>query len=231
MNQKTATAIILRRTDFGEADRILTVLTPDDGKMRLMARGVRRVKSKLAGGIELFSVSHITYITGRGEIGTLVSTRLDKHFGTIIKDIDRVQLGYELIKRLDTATEDEAESTYFDLLHHGFMALDDPSIPTDLIRLWFDAQLLGIGGHVPNLHTDTTGAKLAAEQQYNFDIEAMTFTPHSSGRFAAADIKFLRLLFSATAPQVLAKIEGHESYAKRTRSLVTAMSQQYIQNT
>ena len=230
MNQRITTAIILRRIAYGEADRILSVLTPDQGKLRLIARGVRRVKSKLAGGIELFSVSQVTYIPGRGEIGTLVSSRLERHYGNIIKDIDRVQLGYELIKRLDKSTEDQADAEYFTLLQRGFEALDEPTIPLDLIQLWFNAQLLQLNGHEPNLRTDTTGNKLEASQKYNFDIEAMTFAAHPSGRFAAADIKFLRLLFSKTAPQVLAKVTGLEELGKRVRPLVTAMSQQYIQN-
>ena len=51
-------AIVLRRTDYGEADRILQLLTPS-GKRSVIARGVRKEKSKLAGGIELFSVSDV----------------------------------------------------------------------------------------------------------------------------------------------------------------------------
>jgi DNA repair protein RecO (recombination protein O) len=49
--------IVLTRTDYGEADRILHFLTPDQGKIAGIAKGVRKSKSKLAGGIELFSVS------------------------------------------------------------------------------------------------------------------------------------------------------------------------------
>jgi len=43
--------IVLARTDFGEADRILTFLTPDNGKVKAIAKGVRKQKSKMAGGI------------------------------------------------------------------------------------------------------------------------------------------------------------------------------------
>jgi recombinational DNA repair protein (RecF pathway) len=57
---------------------------PDSGKLSLMAKGVRKVKSKLAGGIELFSTSEITYIPGRGSVGTLVSSRLMRHYGGIV---------------------------------------------------------------------------------------------------------------------------------------------------
>ena len=125
MNQIQTTGIILSRTDYGEADRIITVLTPNQGKLRLMAKGVRKSNSKLAGGIELFSVSQLSYIKGRGEISTLVSTRLVKHYGNIVKNIDRVQLGYSIIKMLNKTTEDQPEEAYFELLQKGFEALDE----------------------------------------------------------------------------------------------------------
>jgi len=115
MKQVVTKGIILARTDFGEADRIITVLTPE-GKVRLMAKGVRRIKSKLAGGIELFSISYITYIPGKGDVSTLISTRLDTYFSTIVSDINRTMFGYDVLKLINRATEDLAGNEYFELL-------------------------------------------------------------------------------------------------------------------
>jgi DNA repair protein RecO (recombination protein O) len=61
------TAIVLQRTNYGEADRILQLLTPE-GKQGVMARGVRREKSRLAGGIELFAICEVVISEGRGEV-------------------------------------------------------------------------------------------------------------------------------------------------------------------
>ena len=47
-------AIILRRADFGEADRMVTIFTPDRGKLKLLAKGARKTNSRKAGHIELF---------------------------------------------------------------------------------------------------------------------------------------------------------------------------------
>src|ERR1035437_5796157 len=141
MKQFVTKGIILTRTEFGEADRIITLLTPDHGKLHLMAKGVRRIKSKLAGGIELFSVSSITYVLGRGELGTLISTRLIKHYHNIVKDIDRTMLGYDFIKCLNKVTEDDPGAEYFDFLDRTFEALDDAKISAAIIKLWFDIQL------------------------------------------------------------------------------------------
>ena len=73
MKQQTTPAIILRRTNYGEADRIVTFLTPI-GKIRAMVKGVRRSKSKLAGGIELFSESTVTFLETRGDLARVVSS-------------------------------------------------------------------------------------------------------------------------------------------------------------
>jgi DNA repair protein RecO (recombination protein O) len=228
VKQILTTGIILSRTDYGEADRIITVLTPDRGKLRLMARGVRKIKSKLAGGIELFSTSHITYIAGKGELVTLISTRLIKHYGHIIEDIDRVQLGYELIKLLNKATEDHPEAEYYHLMEQAFAALDDLNISLELIRTWFSAQLLRQAGHSPNLKTDTNDRILNPETSYNFDTEAMTFTPHAAGTYTADRIKCLRLLFSAHPMSDIQKVQGLNELLSDLSPLVRTMLTSYI---
>lgn len=222
MKQLVTTAIILSRTDFGEADRILTLLTPDHGKLRLLARGVRRVKSKLAGGIELFSVSHITYARGRGELGTLVSTRLITHYANIVTDIGRTMAGYDLIKQLNKITEDEPEPEYFELLKHTFEALNDASVPVQLTQFWFAAQLKRLGGHTPNLQTDETGRKLVADQLYDFDFDRQTFIANPlSGHFNANHIKFLRLVFAGNTPKALCQVQGIGALLKESTVIIS----------
>lgn len=225
MRQLVSPAIILSRTNFGEADRILTLLTPDYGKLSLLAKGVRRVKSKLAGGIELFSVSEITFIKGRGEVGRLISTRLIKHCAHIVTDLERTMLGYELISRLNKATEDEPEPEYFELLRQVFEALNDPSMPLSLIVFWFDAQLLRLGGHSPNLRTDVSGAALQPDQTYNFNFDRMAFEQlPSGGRFAPAHVKFLRLTFAGNPPKALLQVQGVGELLAATEPLVQQLA-------
>ncbi len=225
MKQIVTTAIVLGRTNYGEADRIITLLTPDHGKLRLMAKGVRRIRSKLAGGIELFSVSDITFIRGRGEIGTLVSARLRQHYAHIVGDIDRTMLGYELIKQLGRGTEDEPGVEYFDLLVQAFEALDDVSIDVNLIKLWFAMQLLRLDGHTPNLQSDVSGIKLSADLTYNFDYDRMTFVAAADGTFSADTIKFLRLGFSGNSPKILQKVRGSAGLVTDSNQLVRMISE------
>ncbi len=228
MNQIVTDGIILSRTDYGEADRIITLLTPDHGKVRLMAKGVRRVKSKLAGGIELFSVSTLTFVKGRGEIGTLVSTRLVRHYGRIVEDLDRTMLGYELIKQLNKTTEDHPELEYFDLLRQIFEALDDPSVSLELVRFWSAAQLLRLGGHSPNLQTDADGNKLDPAQMYGFDFDHMCFAAAPHGKFTAGHIKFLRLGFAGHLAKTLAQVQGGAALAQDLAPLMATMLQTHL---
>ncbi len=223
-------AIILRRTDYGEADRILTLLTPDHGKLSLIAKGVRRSKSKLAGGIELFSVSEISFIHGRSEIGTLISTRLIRYYANIVSDVNRTMLGYDLIRILHKATEDEPDPEYFELLEQGFGALDDLTIDLRLIRVWFTMQLLRLDGHSPNLEQDSDGAKLSADARYTFSFDDMAFAGHPEGQFGADDIKFLRVGFAGNRAEIMQKITGLETLLDASTPLLQTMAQTYIRS-
>ncbi len=218
MQRFNTTAIVLARTDYGEADRILTLLTPCQGKLKAIAKGVRKSKSKLAGGIELFSVSEISYIVGRSDINTLISTRLVKHYGSIVKDLNRTALAYDTIKLINKTTEDQPEEAYFNLLRQGFEALDSPNINLDLINSWFSAQLLKLAGHSPNLTFEKNGQKLIVGQKYDFDYEAMVFYPGKT--YNSDQIKFLRLIFSNNKLEILQKIQNLEGLVKETQSLV-----------
>ncbi len=228
MKQLQTTGIILSRTDYGEADRILTLLTPQYGKLHVIARGVRKVKSKLAGGIELFSVSNISFIKGRGELATLTSTRLIKHYSGIVKDLQRTMLAYDLIKQLNRATEDEPDMDYFELLESAFMALDSATIDLSVIRIWFAMQLLRLGGHSPNLRTDTSGSALQPGQKYNFDFERMAFAPAPNGRFTPNHIKWMRLGFSDNSPKVLQQVSGVDELLPDIIPIVQTMLSNHI---
>ncbi len=230
MKQFTTQGIILTRTDFGEADRILTFITPDHGKVKAIAKGVRKSKAKLAGAVELFSVSELTMVVGRGEINTLISARLARHYGQIVKDIDRTNAAYEVLRILNKATEDKTEQEYFELLDMVLAAFDDTSIEVGLTELWFRMQLLKIAGHSPNLHSDVRGAKLSQSGSYDFQHERMHFVPKlvREGQYNTDQIKFLRLGFAARSPGVLQRVQGAQGLAEATRPLVHSMLQTYV---
>ena len=227
MKQLNSKGVVLTRTDYGEADRIITFLTPDQGKVRVIAKGVRRQKSKLAGGIELFSISDITYIIGRGDLHTLVSTRLEQHFGNIVKDIDRTMLGYEFLKIINRVLEDEGGEEYYILLVAGLAALNSPTTPKDLSECWFLVQLMRLHGHLPNLTHDVKGGDLPKDGIFKFSIDDMAFFASPNGEFTQNHIKLLRLL-AYNPPENLLQVTGLASYLADLTPLVRTMSRQYV---
>jgi DNA repair protein RecO len=215
MKTIVTTGVVLSRTDYGEADRILHFLTPDHGKITAIAKGVRKSKSKLAGGIELFSVSELSFIVGRSEIYTIISARLDKHYDNIVKELKRTNVGYDFLRLINKSTEDNTDPEYFELR---------------IISLWFSAQLIKMAGHTPNLKTDCEGAKLAEGSSYKFDFGSMCFDLDKSGQnvFNANHIKFLRLGFAAAKPQILHQVKNTNEISGQISPLIQSILQNFI---
>jgi len=220
--------IVLSRVDYGEADRIITFLTNDAGKLTVIAKGVRRTKSKLAGAVELFSTSELVYVQGRGTMGTLVSARLIKHYGNIVKQVDRTMAGYDLLKMLAKSTEDAAEDVYYGLLEHALAGLDDISVPLIVIQTWFSAQLLRLAGHMPNLITSVDGTKLLPDVRYEFDFEAVAFKMNEVGTFDANQIKILRLMFADSRPKLIANVDGSLDYARQLEPFIVTLRHDHL---
>lgn len=222
--------IVLSRRDYQEADRILNVLTPDHGRISLIAKGVRRPKSKLAGGIELFTINELTIMPSKSDLKTLISSRMHTNYGNIVKDIQRTMFGYDLLKQLHRYMEDEAGPEYFDLLSGAFEGLNDEALSTDFIDFWFIVQMLKITGHSPSLLTDTEGNKLSADDKYLFDFEATAFRQHNAGTYTANHIKLLRLAHASNNPSVLKQVSDADGYMVDTLNLARNLLRQYISN-
>jgi len=227
MNQLSSKAVILTRTDYGEADRIITFLTPEHGKVRAIAKGVRKQKSKLAGGIELFSISDITYIKGKSELHTLVSTRLDVHFGNIVKDIDRTMLGYDMLKILARVLEDEGGPEFYELLVGSLKVLDNLEAPKDLAEASYLLQLMRLLGHLPNFTHDIKGKEMAPDASFQFSLDDMGFFEIPSGPYNQNHIKLLRLL-SHNTPDKLLSVAKLKDYLADVIPIVRSMARQYV---
>jgi len=208
MKTARTNAIVLRRTNYGEADRILQLLTPE-GRRSVMARGVRKQKSKLAGGIELFAISEVVLGEGKGELGILTSARLVHFYNHIIEDYDRLQFGYMVISLITKASETIDEPDWYDLLAEILMALDNRTIDLRLTQTWFFLHYATLLGHQLNLEIDISGTKLSSETRYRYDSGEQGLVERLNGPVTAEHIKLLRLI--ATRPlKILAQIGGIE---------------------
>jgi len=205
-------AIVLRRTDYGEADRILQLLTPE-GKRSVIARGVRKEKSRLAGGIELFSISDVVIHSGRGELGVLTSARLIEHYDALVRDLDLIEQGGALMRAVNVRAEHADSDEFFGITKQVFGAMqkhvsDAPETRwKDVLRAWWGINLVRASGEDVNLHFDTNGEKLVPEQRYYWDEEQAALAKASGGRIGADHIKLMRVMYAMPAEAAL-KVRG-----------------------
>jgi DNA repair protein RecO (recombination protein O) len=136
----TTDAIVLSRFDYGEADRILTILTPGSGKLKAIAKGIRRPTSRIGGSLEPFAELRIALARGRTfDVVTQVEVI---HPWLRLRD-DLVSFGTaSYMAEMADRTQEErhaAESVYL-LLKRGYELLDAGMDPGRVAR-WFEMHL------------------------------------------------------------------------------------------
>lgn len=209
MSTERTTAIILRRTNYGEADRVLTLLTPL-GQRSAIAKSVRREKSRLAGGVELFAISDVVITTSKGGLGILTSARLIHFYHHIIEDYDRLQFGYETTNLVTKASEQIDDSGWYEVLSEVYMGLDNATISLQLTQTWFYLRYAELTGYAFNLERDVTGQPLDSSKMYMYDVHEKGFRLSEQGDISASHIKLLRLI--ANKPiAIVGQIGGVES--------------------
>lgn len=206
MSTQRTEAIVLRRTNYGEVDRIVQFITPN-GKVSAIAKGVRKQKSKLAGGIELLAISDITLHGGRGDLAVVTSARLVTFFDHILGDYDRLQFAYVVLKDIAKASEQLDEPDFFDITHTALSSLNQTNISPNIVELWYRLRMASLLGVAVNLDRDDTGMQLVEDARYRFDPESMTFVFDPRGEFTSDHIKLLRMA-SVGTPEVVAHIKG-----------------------
>ncbi|MBP5511845.1 DNA repair protein RecO [Candidatus Saccharibacteria bacterium] len=207
-NDVRTQAIILHRTKYGETDRILNLLTPE-GRKSCVAKGVRKEKSKLAGGIEMFTVSEVViHESEKSDMGILTSAKMTKSYMNIISDLDRFELGSKIIKLSNKVSESVDSPELFNLVNQCFWALDK-NLSRALIESYFLFNLSRISGEEVNLHRDTLGDKLDSETIYAWNTYENALMPEPRGNIKADHIKLMRLMLTSPLETVL-KVQAKE---------------------
>lgn len=226
-------AIVLKRTDLGEADRILTLFTPYKGKVHAIAKGVRRPTSKKAGHLELLCHSQLQMALGRNlDIVTQAEGR--ENFLHLRTQLWHMTCGFYLAELADRFIEDHTQHTnVYNLLLETLRSLDLDALAsqhqspqsvlskeqkykrTKLLLRYFELHLLFYVGYEPALQNCAhCGNELQAEENGFKPALGGILCPHCSrfweSSLSIKALKTLRLLqLNKWADIPLERLEVH----------------------
>jgi DNA repair protein RecO (recombination protein O) len=141
--------IVLTRRNFGEADRILVLYTKNFGRISLLAKGIRRPKSRKRGHVEVFNKIKFQAVVGHG-LDLIIEAEVTDGFKEIRTSLKKISLAYyitEVVGRITHEGEEHVE--VYDLIIDTFERLKTTKLLKKL-RLQFVTELLIILGYWPN---------------------------------------------------------------------------------
>lgn len=142
--------VVIRQMPLGEADRILTLCSPDMGKVRAVAKGVRRTKSRLGGHLELLNRASVSVAIGRN-LDTISEAYAISTFGAVRSDLHRVSRGLYIAELVDCFSfEGNGNQAMYSLLL-GTMHRLERGVNLDMLVRWFEMRLLECSGYMPEL--------------------------------------------------------------------------------
>jgi DNA repair protein RecO (recombination protein O) len=143
-------AIVIRKTKLGEADRILTLYTPDRGKIEAVAKGVRRPKSKMAGHLELLTYSQVRLARGRN-LDTIIGSQTIDAFMPLKNDLWLTSHGLYATELVNQFTVEHTSTPPLFQLFLDTLRNLSQAINPDLTLRYFELHLLEFAGYRPQL--------------------------------------------------------------------------------
>lgn len=159
--------IVLRSYPFGEADRVVVLLSPNNGKIRTVAKGVRKTKSRFGGRLEPFAHVDLVLYEGRN-LDTITQVAVIEPFPRLRSNLDAVVTAGTMVEAADAvAQEDEAAIRLFLLLQRGLKTLETGERSPDLITSYL-LKLADVVGVAPSLLQCASCGRRDGLQRFSF---------------------------------------------------------------
>jgi DNA repair protein RecO (recombination protein O) len=140
--------VVLRTWKLGEADRIVSILTREHGKVRAVAKGVRKQTSRFGSRLEPTAHLSLQLYAGRGDLDTVTQVESLHRFATLRNDLDQWARACAMLEAVDQACPDrEPNEGVFDMLVRALGTLE--ARPTPLVVAAFFLKLLAREGFEP----------------------------------------------------------------------------------
>jgi DNA repair protein RecO (recombination protein O) len=146
------TGVVLRTYRLGEADRIVVLFTEHHGKVRAVAKGVRRTTSKFGGRLEPMSHVALLLWQGRGDLDIVNQVEVIESFREVREDLSRLQPAMSLLEVADQLVQEQhPDHRLFEMLVGALRALADGRLSPDLVAPAFFMKALVLEGAGPGL--------------------------------------------------------------------------------
>ena len=185
--------IILRRIDFGEADRLLTLFTREYGKLRAVAKGARKPQSRKTGHVDLFMRTRFQMARGR-DLDIITQAEMVESYAPLRGNLVRTTYAAYAVELLDRFTAEEDQNLNLYNLLSG--ALDWLAVHRDLrlVARFYELRLLSFVGFQPQLfRCQGSGEEIREENQY-FSAELGGLLNPGALEISAVAVKVLRYL-------------------------------------
>lgn len=146
-------ALVIRISEYNDKDALLTLLTPDHGKITAKARGIRRKNSPLSAVCQLLSFCEMTLFEYRG-MYTINEASSIALFLALRKDLSRLSLGTYFAQVGETVSQEDAPSgELLSLILNCLHALSELNLPEAKVKAVFEFRIACIAGYTPDLHS------------------------------------------------------------------------------
>jgi DNA repair protein RecO (recombination protein O) len=144
--------VVLRSAKLGEADKIVTVMTQGSGKVRGVAKGIRKTMSRFGARLEPFTHVNLMLYRGRGSLDTITQAEIIAPHRAIRDDLARFAAGETMLEAVDrVAEEHERNVRLVLLLLAGLRSLDAKPADPAAVAESFVLKLLSVSGFHPSL--------------------------------------------------------------------------------
>ena len=159
-------AVILRHSDWGEADRLLTLYTREQGKLRAIAKGVRKIQSRKAGHLEPFTRAGILLAKGH-DLWIVTQAEATRLFQPESEPLQRMGLAAYVVELLDRSTYEDGQNwQVYKLLTETLERVCDDA-DTFIPLRYYEMRLLDLLGYRPLLfECAACGEEITARDQY-----------------------------------------------------------------
>jgi DNA repair protein RecO (recombination protein O) len=195
--------VVVRTHKLGEADRILSVITENNGKVRAVAKGVRKTRSRFGGRLEPLRHLDLQFYRGRGDLDIVTQAETRDHWPDIRNNLDRLGKALTIAEAVDQISQDrKPDQGLYQMLCGGLetLHLADPA----LIVPAFMLKLLAHEGVAPELNECVIGGETTALEYFDPGTGGVTCADHRRGRpISSAALEVMRATLGGALATVL----------------------------